>query len=302
MSSSTQKILVGTTLEPASDPVIQAAADLARRAGSELHLFHAHALPMAFFAGPSGMTTISPDILETEQAVRRQMADKQLERAGLTADQVTKITIRAGAPHRMLLETSSRIGADLIVLGTSEHPDRPLHGSTTDRVLRKATCPVWVVGGDHQRPPRRVVAPVDLSSLSEESLQRGLDLLVSISNGAGPESTEALFVLTREERDSSTQFTAEQIERMANEELERFVERVRHAKMGKIERKVRIGEIRHEILSELSDSEADLLILGTHGRSGFERFLLGSVASDMASRAPCDVLIVPPREAAHDAD
>ncbi len=39
------------------------------------------------------------------------------------------------------------------------------------------------------------------------------------------------------------------------------------------------------------------MILGTHGHGGFERFLLGSVASDMAGQAPCNVLVIPPREA-----
>lgn len=299
MSPEKQKILVGTTLEPTSDPVVRAGAVLAKRAHAELHLFHAHALPMAFFAGPSGMTTISPDILETEQTVRRQMADKQLERVGLDTDDVTSLTIRAGAPHRMLLESGARLGADLIVIGASEHPDHPLHGSTTDRVLRKATCPVWVIGGEHPRPPKRVVAPVDLSSLSEECLGRGLDLLTELSNGSGPPNAEALFVLTREERDSSTQFTAEQIERMANEELERFVERLTSDESRQLDRRVRVGEIRREILQEIAERDADLLVLGTHGRSGFERFLLGSVATDMAGRAPCDVLIIPPRQAAN---
>ena len=62
---------------------------------------------------------------------------------------------------------------------------------------------------------------------------------------------------------------------------------------------MRIGEIRKEILHEIDEQHSDLLVLGTHGRSGFERFLLGSVASDMAGQAPCHVLIIPPREARH---
>jgi len=297
--SKIQKILVGTTLEPGSDAVVRVAARLARRSGAELHLFHAHALPMAFFAGPSGMTTISPDILESEQTLRREMLAKQLERVGIDRDRVGGEVIRAGAPHRMLLEASAQIRPDLIVIGASEHPDRPLHGSTTDRVLRKATCPVWVVGGGAERPPRQVVAPVDLSSLSEESLLRGLDLLdAMVSDGETPPRSEALFVLTREERDSSSQFTAEQIERMAAEELERFIARLDRGQPRGLSSKVRVGEIRGEILEEIGEAKADLIVIGTHGRSGFERFLLGSVATDMASRAPCDVLIVPPKAAA----
>ena len=298
MSHELKTILVGTTLELTSDPVVAVAAELARKSHAELHLFHAHALPVAFFAGPSGMTTISPDVLETEQTLRRQMVDRQLERVELDPKAVSSVNIRAGAPHRMLLEAGVQLGADLLVVGASEHPERRLHGSTTDRVLRKATCPVWVVGANHSKSPKRVVAPVDLSALSEECLLQGLGLLDAVANGSGPAQAEALFVLTREERDSSTQFTAEQIERMAGEELERFVERLERGEPRNIDRRVRVGEIRQEILNEVEFFGADLVVLGTHGRSGFERFLLGSVATDMASRAPCDVLIIPPAQAA----
>lgn len=294
MAREIESILVGTSLDDLSDPVVQAGAELARASGAKLYLLHAHALPVAYFAAPTGLTTVSPDLLDTERQVRRQMLDEQLERVGIHRDDLAGVIIEAGAPHRMLLEAADSRGADLIVVGAHETAGRALHGSTTDRVLRKATCPVWVVAGESALPPRRVVAPVDLSSLSEECLHGALEILGGL--GAAADAV-ALFVLTAEERDSSTQFTPEQIERLAHEELDRFVDRLEEPADGAIGRKVRIGEIRKEILQEIGQGPCDLLVIGTHGRSGFERFLLGSVASDMAGQAPCNVLIIPPKEA-----
>jgi hypothetical protein len=49
-----------------------------------------------------------------------------------------------------------------------------------------------------------------------------------------------------------------------------------------------------EILAELDQLSAGLVILGTHGRSGFDRLLLGSIASTVLRQAPCSVLIIPP--------
>ncbi len=301
MTQESKIIVVGTSLDPSSDPIVQAGAELASHAGAELHLFHAHALPVAYFAGPTGMTTISPDLLETERQVRQQLLNEQLRRAQVDPEAITGTVIEAGAPHRMLLATAADLKADLIVLGSSETPGRALHGSTTDRVLRKATCPVWVLHGEVRLPLRRLLAPVDLSPLSEQCLRRGLELIVELQ-AEEPPVIETLFVLTREELESSTQFTAEQIERLAHEEIDRFSARLHSgfpeiAAAGSLRPKVRIGEIRREILREIEDAPTDLLVLGTHGRSGFERFLLGSVAADMASRAPCDVLIIPPKEA-----
>ncbi len=292
-----ETVLVGTTLETASDPVVRTGAELARRCEARLHLFHAYSLPVAYFAGPTGMTAIPPDLLESERQLHRRKLEAQLARLGIDRDDLAGVTVEPGAAHRMLLDTAEEVAADLIAVGSSETPGRVLHGTTTDRVLRKATCPVWIVAGATEMPPQRIVAPVDLSPLSEECLLRGLALATRIS-AASPPSIEALFVLTEEERESSAQFTADQIERLAHEEIGRFVEHLDPGGDRGVRRKVRIGEIREEILREIESSSADLLILGTHGRSGFERFLLGSVASDMASRAPCDVLIIPPQQAA----
>jgi nucleotide-binding universal stress UspA family protein len=52
--------------------------------------------------------------------------------------------------------------------------------------------------------------------------------------------------------------------------------------------------VEEEILKRTGDWEADLIILGTHGRGGFERFLLGSVAADVVRHGTASVLVIPP--------
>jgi len=52
------------------------------------------------------------------------------------------------------------------------------------------------------------------------------------------------------------------------------------------------AEIRAGILDTASEWQADLIVLGSHGRKGFSRFMLGSVAESVARHAPCSVLIV----------
>ena len=62
-----------------------------------------------------------------------------------------------------------------------------------------------------------------------------------------------------------------------------------------IEAVVREGNTAGEILEQADSMKADLLVIGTHGRSGFERLVLGSVAEKVLRKASCPVLIVPKR-------
>jgi nucleotide-binding universal stress UspA family protein len=55
------------------------------------------------------------------------------------------------------------------------------------------------------------------------------------------------------------------------------------------------GSIHAEILAQVDATHADLLVLGTHGRSGFQRLFLGSVTEKVIRKAHCPTLVVPPR-------
>jgi nucleotide-binding universal stress UspA family protein len=53
--------------------------------------------------------------------------------------------------------------------------------------------------------------------------------------------------------------------------------------------------VHDEVLAQIAATHADLLVLGTHGRSGFQRLFLGSVTEKVIRKAPCPTLVVPPR-------
>ena len=55
----------------------------------------------------------------------------------------------------------------------------------------------------------------------------------------------------------------------------------------------KIGRAQDEILSVADDCKADMIILGTHGRTGFDHFISGSVSEGVARRSKCPVLIIP---------
>jgi nucleotide-binding universal stress UspA family protein len=297
-SEKIRTILVGTDLDRESELLVGTALSLARAAGARLHVVYSFNPPTGFMSELGA--GIDPAILAEEEQRCREALAAQVAHLGLgpgTAAELHGQTVLTGAPHRTLPELAEEIGADLVVVGATA--GGRLHrrlGSTADRILRRATCPVLVVRGDLRIPPHRILAPVDLSPLAAESLLGGLNLLGQMSGGAAPE-VEALFVLSVVQRQVAPQFTPEQVDRFAAEELRRFVEAHADARAGGaggIRRKVRAGNTREEIFAEIADFHPDLVLLGTHGTGGFDRLVIGSVAADVTREAPCSVLVVPP--------
>ena len=76
-----------------------------------------------------------------------------------------------------------------------------------------------------------------------------------------------------------------------HELVEREVQKLRVAGF-KTHGAVETGDIRGKILDAAAELGADLIVLGSHGRKGVQRFLLGSVAENVARHAPCSVQIV----------
>jgi nucleotide-binding universal stress UspA family protein len=66
-----------------------------------------------------------------------------------------------------------------------------------------------------------------------------------------------------------------------------------HGDVVELSTVTRIGRIQDEILFVADDCKADMIILGTHGRTGFDHFISGSVSESVARKAKCPVLIIP---------
>jgi nucleotide-binding universal stress UspA family protein len=141
----------------------------------------------------------------------------------------------------------------------------------------------------------RVLCAVDLSDLSRHVLRQALALarqhdaavrvMFVIDVGSQPSGGEgAMFEVTPETR---AKF---------DEDLGWLVASVLDAEV-EIDTQVRDGRVVPTILEGVQTMNADILVIGTHGRGGFQRLALGSVAEKMVRMAPCPVLVVPPAPA-----
>jgi nucleotide-binding universal stress UspA family protein len=77
----------------------------------------------------------------------------------------------------------------------------------------------------------------------------------------------------------------------ARELVEQIAKELRSAGF-KVDTAVEVGDIRETIIDSAADWGADLIVVGSHGQRGIQRFLLGSVAEFVARHAKCSVEIV----------
>jgi nucleotide-binding universal stress UspA family protein len=288
------KIVVGTSLTPESDEIVRLALAVCRALGSRAHLVHGTPIePVGCgFDGVFGV-----EIMETLTRQRESELARQIHRTQILDDELVGAEVFLGAPHQVLASVAREAAADLIIVGAlDDHGSgRQLLGSTADRLIRSAHCPILILRNGMILPPLRVLAPVDFSSTSARAVDAGVDLLRQM-NADGVTTIQSLFVLSELTRQLASQFSPQQVDRMAKEELLRFTFEHTEGWEGTIETKVRIGDARHQLLKELDDCPVDLVVMGSHGHGRLHRALIGSVAGRIARRASCSVLFVPKDE------
>lgn len=292
-------VLIGTSLSEMSDDVVRAGLNVARSSGARVCLVHAFLPHWAYNGGPYLSESFIQETLEVERSLAEKNLREQADRLGIRAEEIVRLIVAYGPPHRVVMDAAEEVSADLLVVGSTESPQlSKLFGSTADRVIRKANRPVLMVRGPLRSPLRRVLLPVDLSPVSAAAFRRGLSVLTWIAPDLDTRF-EAVFVASPRDRglmleERGTALPADMAEQS---DLERFVARNAAWCGREIETRLLYGEVEEEIRNFASGWNADLIVVGTHGRGGFERFLLGSVAADVVRRGPASVLVIPPEPA-----
>lgn len=290
-----RSILVATDLTESSDEVVRAAAELAAARDAELHVLHAFDFP--------AVATTGKDVPAASFQGRIEAAERKLdEQLGRTLPEGAKAASRRVeiyVAHRAIVEVAEGVGADLIVLGPhSKRAGDGILGSTADRIVRSASVPCLIVRGTLSLPVRRIVVPLDLSDPGLGALEVGLAWGVALGghdDAATGTEVIVLHVVPRVFETPDFPFDRAVIGPELHREVEAARQRVRGATELEVTEEVRWGETpADEIVKMAAEEGADLLVLGTHGHGVVKRALIGSVASGVARRAPCPVLLVPP--------
>lgn len=282
-------ILHPTDFSESSRPALLLARDLARDHAALLVLVHV--ADPAGGQGPLGGTApAAGDVVSrmAEEVARLQGTDPALKVEGRVVE---------GLPTDTILAAAAQARADLIVMGSHGRTGlgRVLLGSVAERVSRQATCPVLILkaspadaaisaaaagGASADRPGPRfpvVLVPSDFSTRSREALRVASWLVQEGSRVVVVHVVQAVHVAT---------------EGYAEALLERLREWAAPVLGPQLEYRLGEGDPAEEILSVAGQTGASLIIVPSHGRTGLDRILMGSVAEQVFRGAACPVLIL----------
>jgi nucleotide-binding universal stress UspA family protein len=305
----TKHILCPVDFSAFSHHALQHALQLARWFESTLTILYVYALPAApppvLFGGLPGplpsqrypALTVSPGRLHEDMIAELTKFAATVDASGVQL----RIHARTGSAVRGILEEAAAEHSDLIVMGTHGHGgfDRWMLGSVTEKILRKACCPVLTVPppvgepiGDAVAMLKRILCPIDFSDSSLKALEYTLSLakeadaelllmhviegLTDLKHWQPPTNPSILEYLRLSEqnalarlrevvpKDASTWCTPKEI--------------------------LTTGKPYEEILRVAREQDVHLIVMGVHGRNSIDLMFFGSTTNHVVRAATCPVL------------
>lgn len=274
-----EKILVATDFAQASSEALRMASFLAKAFRSEIILIH-----------------VIPDIkgLEIDRGKLRRIETQKLREIGrdLKKEGIScvEVIVRFGVAFERIIEYSDEFDVNLIVMGSGKSGKKFPLGITAERVMTYADKPVLVVKPGTQAFIRKVLCPVDFSEASKRALINSIHL--SRTFGAH------LSVLTVSEaplgsfwgkgRAAGASRQKDLIKRQVHQ-YDRFLRGFESEGLAWT-KAIREGEPYEEILRAVREGRPDLLLMGSHGRTGLWRLLMGSTTERVVREMPCSVM------------
>ncbi|HCW18605.1 MULTISPECIES: universal stress protein [unclassified Achromobacter] len=282
MTQQTGPILLATDLSARGDRALDRALQLTKELNTKLIVLHV----MESHATPARLTTPVWRRLSTDH---KALAERELSEDLAAADVPSEVVVVSGDPLTRIMETADSFGCSLIVTGIArdETLGRLLLGTTVEKLARQARQPVLVVKTRPRKPYRDVLVATDFSPGSRQALRAALQLVPN-ANLTLFHAYDVPFQGKTVPDDAITRSFYNGAEQSAREFTAETPELA-----GKTPQIVLEAGQPETVLSEYSfNHRSDLVVTGTHGRTGILRTAIGSVAERLLESLPSDVLIV----------
>jgi nucleotide-binding universal stress UspA family protein len=282
-----KSIVAGVDDSPEGVRSAELAWTMAQRAGVACHLVHA----AREYWTTSGGTDIPIDVGAMNRAVL-EIARERLNDAftpSMPEEALADLEVRLGRAAVLIREVVTERDAGLVVLGAKHHPavTRWIGGSTVHNVVRTSRVPVMVTRME-QPQIQRVLVAVDVSAaafqavMEAKKLARIFNAEVRVMHAVEPLPLIAAIPVALDQdayyRLSEEQFKDAVATPLRNEDISYVMRR---------------GATEHEIAQEVAEWQADVLVVGSHGKGWVDRLLVGSTTERLLNHLPATTLVVP---------
>jgi nucleotide-binding universal stress UspA family protein len=294
MQSKFSRIVVPTDFSDTAQSALETAIDLAAWYRSAVDIVNVVDATVYAYAGYP-FATLADELNESAEA---SLSNLKLPPSakGLKVSRY----VLSGTPPAESIAHAKRRGADLVVIGTHGRGAvaRLLLGSVADKVLHQAECPVLVTKpakGKVKHPKKktkaftRVLFPTDFSDTANLALKRA----IAITQDFDAE----LYVLHVVDDSIITTHVQKEREIILKELRNHALEQMKQSLPAELLQNfetigaVKRGEPGKAIAGYAETHGCDLIVMGSHGRTGLGRALLGSIADRVVRLAKCPVLI-----------
>ncbi|MGE5184806.1 MAG: universal stress protein [Acidobacteriota bacterium] len=279
-----KKIVCPIDFSPGSEQALQFAARMATDLDADLVVAHVWYVPPLAYSSetmpPAGWDAV-------RDSSERMLAEAKQRAVGLGAPRVSTLLL-SGVPWAQIAEIPTDPDVDLVVIGTHGRTgiSRFLLGSVAEQVVRHADCSVIVARGEY-KGLQHVLCSVDFSDSSHQAMRRAGELARESVTLFHAIEIPALFGLEPSRSDE-----AFDLDRRAQRLTEAWGSELGAMTRASVSTRTAFGSPAAETLAMLdADPKLDLVVVGSHGRTGIRRVLLGSVAEKIVRHARTPVLV-----------
>jgi nucleotide-binding universal stress UspA family protein len=285
-----EKILFPTDGSDGADAAFDHVLDLAVTHDATVYVLNVANTVYGTIAEKEGGTV---DVLRE----RGEAAVEDAARRARERDVATVTAVTTGDPHQGIVDYANDRGVDVIVMPTHGRRglERFLLGSTTERVVRRADAPVLTMrpyeeDNRIEHPYRNVLVATDGSACSDHALETCIEI-------AGAEAADLHLLSVVETAalgaDVRSELQIDSLEERARRIVDDGAESAAAAGVDSTTTTVEFASsVPSTIRAYVDDHDVDLVVVGTHGRTGFDRYVLGSVSEKLIRTSPVPVMTV----------
>ncbi len=275
-----EKILVAVDFDESSRRTVQTAAVLGKAFGSELVLFHVE----------EELGDFEVERARLKEAAERILGEyrSEVESYGISS---VRTELVEGNPLEEICKAASEEAANVVMIGNGDKPEDARHklGTTAGKLIRTCQKPVWVVKKNSPPQITRILCPVDFSDTSARALKNAIYLAREFYAELIVVHVIQHFRYVWRLSDAANLKAHEDWFRFQKENMDKFIERFDFHNL-KWRKEIGDGEPPEQILAAIRDTAADLVVMGSTGKTGLARLVMGSTTEKVTRVMPSSII------------